>query len=92
MRKIRIAICVLILLLLALGAVWYVSGGVSNRTILDAVLAESSAIQNKVDQRADELSAKLDRADRKLDRIEGKLDKLLEIANRPLPDGMERAE
>ena len=26
------------------------------------------------------------------DRIESKLDKLLEIANRPLPDGMQRAE
>ena len=29
--------------------------------------------------------------DRKLDRIESKLDKLLEIATRPLPDGMQEA-
>ena len=33
-----------------------------------------------------------EKLDRKLDRVESKLDKLLEIANRPLPDGMQRAE
>ena len=80
-------IIILILLVIALGAaVWYLKfSGVTHEEIYEAVTEESAKVQNVVDDRYQKL-------DRKLDRIEGKLDKLLEIANRPLPDGMQRAE
>ena len=80
-------IVVLILLLIALAAVlWYLKFyGVTHEEIYEAVTKESAKVQSVVDDR-------YQRLDRKLDRIEGKLDKLLEIANRPLPDGMKRAE
>ena len=78
---------ILVLLLVALGAaVSYLKfAGVTHEEIYEAVMEESAKVQSVVDDRYQKL-------DRKLDRIEGKLDKLLEIANRPLPDGMQRAE
>ena len=80
-------IVVLILLLIALAAaLWYLKFyGVTHEDIYEAVTEESAKVQTVVDDR-------YRRLDRKLDRIEGKLDKLLEIANRPLPDGMEKAQ
>ena len=80
-------IVILFLLVIALGAaVWYLKFvGVTHEEIYEAVTEESAKVQAVVDDRYQKL-------DRKLDRIEGKLDKLLEIANRPLPDGMRRAE
>ena len=80
-------IVVLILLLIALAAaLWYLKFyGVTHEEIYEAVAEESAKVQSVVDDR-------YQRLDRKLDRIEGKLDKLLEIANRPLPDGMQRAK
>ena len=84
MKKLIVA---LILLLIALAAaLWYLKFyGVTHEEIYEAVTEESVKVQSVVDDR-------YQRLDRKLDRIEGKLDKLLEIANRPLPDGMQRAE
>ena len=80
-------IVVLILLLIALAAaLWYLKFyGVTHEEIYEAVTEESAKVQAVVDDR-------YQRLDRRLDRIEGKLDKLLEIANRPLPDGMQKAE
>ena len=80
-------IVVLILLLIALAAaIWYLKFyGVTHEEIYEAVTEESAKVQSVVDDR-------YQRLDRKLDRIEGKLDKILEIANRPLPDGMQKAE
>ena len=80
-------IVVLILLLIALAAaLWYLKFyGVTHEEIYEAVTEESVKVQSVVDDR-------YQRLDRKLERIEGKLDKLLEIANRPLPDGMRKAE
>ena len=80
-------IVILILLILALGAaVWYLKfAGVTHEEIYGAVTDESRKIQSVVEDRYQAL-------DRKLDRIESKLDKLLEIANRPLPDGMQPAK
>ena len=80
-------IVVLILLLIALAAaLWYLKFcGVTHEEIYEAVTEESSKVQSVVDDR-------YQRLDRKLDRIEGKLDKILEIANRPLPDGMQKAQ
>ena len=80
-------IVVLILLLIALAAaLWYLKFcGVTHEEIYEAVTEESVKVQTVVDDR-------YQRLDRKLDRIEGKLDKILEIANRPLPDGMRKAE
>ena len=78
---------ILVLLLIAAGVtIWYLKfAGVTHEDIYDAVPEESTKVQSVVDDRYQKL-------DRKLDRIEAKLDKLLEIANRPLPDGMQRAE
>ena len=80
-------IVILILLVVALGAaVWYLKfAGVTHEEIYEAVTEESAKVQAVVDDRYQKL-------DKKLDRIEGKLDKLLEIANRPLPDGMCRVK
>ena len=80
-------IAILILLLIALAAaLWYLRfSGVTHEEIYKAVTEESSKVQTVVDDRYRKL-------DQKLDRIEGKLDKLLKIANRPLPDGMQRVE
>ena len=80
-------IAILVLLVIALGAaIWYLKfAGVTHEEIYEAVTGESEKIQSVVEDRCQKL-------DRKLDRIEGKLDKLLEIANRPLPDGMQRAD
>ena len=80
-------IVVLILLLVALAAaLWFLKFyGVTHEDIYEAVTEESAKVQSAVDDR-------YQRLDRKLDRIESKLDKLLEIANRPLPDGMQKAE
>ena len=80
-------IVVLILLLIALAAaLWYLKFcGVTHEDIYEAVTEESTKVQSVVDDR-------YQRLDRKLDRIEGKLDKILEIANRPLPDGMQKAQ
>ena len=80
-------IVVLILLLITLvAALWYLKFcGVTHEEIYEAVTEESSKVQSVVDDR-------YQRLDRKLDRIEGKLDKILEIANRPLPDGMQKAQ
>ena len=78
---------ILVLLLIAAGVtIWYLKfAGVTHEDIYDAVTEESTKVQSVVDDRYQKL-------DRKLDRIEGKLDKLLRIANRPLQDGMQRAE
>ena len=80
-------IVILILLLVALGAaLWYLKFyGVTHAEIYEAVTKESAKVQSVVDDRYQKL-------DQKLYRIEGKLDKLLEIANRPLPDGMRRMD
>lgn len=98
LRRIRRGSLWLIVLLIVL-ATWYVSHGVSNRTILETLLAESARIQDKVDARADELGAKLeamdrklDAADRKLDALDDKLDRLLRLAQPPLPDGLQKVD
>lgn len=84
MKKLTV---ILVLLLIALGAaILYLKfGGVTHEEICEAVTEESAKVQAVVDDRYQKL-------DQKLDRIEGKLEKLLEIANRPLPDGMQRVE
>ena len=74
-----------VLLVVAAFVWWRFSGDVSHREIYDRLGDESAKIQQKVDARCDAL-------DRKLDRIESKLDRLLEIAHRPLPDGMKAVE
>ena len=72
-------------LLALLCAVLYLRfGGVTHERLYDAVVNESDEIQERIDVRCREL-------DRKLDRIEGKLDKILEMANRPLPDNLQPA-
>lgn len=105
-RKIqRAGLLVLVLLIVAVAA-WLTTGGVSNCAIFKALLAESTLVQDKIDVRADEIVSKLDAMDRKLDTmdrklddsdkrlksIDDKLDRLLQLANPPLPDGLQRVD
>ena len=84
MKKLIAFLILLVVVLVA--AVWYLKfAGVTHEDIYEAVTDESGKVQSVVDDR-------YQRLDKKLDRIEGKLDRLLEIANRPLPDDMRRAE
>ena len=84
MKKLIVVLSLLLIVLSA--ALWYLKFyGVTHEDIYEAVTEESVKVQSVVEDR-------YQRLDKKLDRIEGKLDKLLEIANRPLPDGMQRAE
>ena len=75
MAKIRwgaALVLVLALLLFALGWMCARSAGVSDAKVQETVVAESKAIQERVDAR--------------LDRIEGKIDALLKIATTPPPE------
>lgn len=81
----KLIVILILLLIVSVAAIWYLKfAGVTHEDIYEAVTDESGKVQAMVDERYQKL-------DRKLDRIEGKLDKLLEIANRPLPDGMQPA-
>ncbi len=84
MKKL-IAFLVILLLALVAAVVYLKFVGVTHEEIYDAVKGESATIQSVVDDRYRKL-------DRKLDRIEGKLDRTLEIANRPLPDNIQRVQ
>ena len=82
--KFKIAL-LLIVIVVILGAALYLRyGGVTHERIVEVVEDRSDEIKGRIDERYSAL-------DRKLDRIESKLDKLLEIATRPLPDGMQEA-
>ena len=81
----KLIVILILLLIVSVAAIWYLKfAGVTHEDVYEAVTDESGKVQAMVDDRYQKL-------DRKLDRIEGKLDKLLEIANRPLPDGMQPA-
>ena len=80
--KVRL-IALMVVILVVFGAALYLRyGGVTHERIVEVVEDRSDEIKGRIDERYSAL-------DRKLDRIESKLDKLLEIATRPLPDGMQ---
>lgn len=83
-RKSIVLIIVLSLVVIA-AVLWLKYAGVTHEDICEVVTDESAAIQRIVDDRYRML-------DVKLDRIEGKLDRILEIAERSLPDGLHRAD
>ena len=83
--KIKLTICGIILLAILAAALYLRFGGVTHERLYDKVVEESGMIQEKIDDRYRAL-------DRKLDRIEGKLDRILELANRPLPDNLKPAQ
>ena len=84
--KNKLIVVLLLLLIAAVAAIWFLKySGVTHEDIYSAVTDESAEIQSVVDDR-------YQRLDKKLDSIESKLDRLLEIANRPLPDGMQPAK
>ena len=83
--KVKLSIAGVILLAIIIAALYLRYGGVTHESIHHAVLNESSEIKERIDDRYSVL-------DKKLDRIEGKLDRLLEIANRPLPDNLQPAK
>ena len=82
-NKLLILAAVVILILLVI--LYTRFGGVTHERIYDAVADRSNEILDRIDARATAL-------DTKLDRLEGKLDQLLEIANRPMPDAMRKAD
>lgn len=94
-------VIVLAAVVLVLSAVLYLRfGGVTHERIVGVVETESAAIQDVVEEesvrtrvqvnaRADALEGKLDALNRKFGSIETKLDRLLQIADRPLPDGLQ---
>ena len=80
--KVRL-IALMVVILVVFGAALYLRyGGVTHERIVEVVEDRSDEIKDRIDERYSAL-------DRKLDRIESKLDKLLEVATRPLPDGMQ---
>lgn len=79
-------VTLVVVLIVAAAAAWYwFNGSISHRDIRSTVCDESAAVQEHVEKRYRDL-------DNKLDRIEGKLDRLLKLADRPLPDGMQKSE
>lgn len=83
MRLRLIGLIVVVLAILA--AVIYLRyGGVTHEQIVSVVNDRTEEIKAHIDTRFSAL-------DKKLDRVESKLDRLLEIATRPFPDGMQPA-
>lgn len=70
---------------------WRQIGGVSHAQIHAAVTGGTEAVLDRVDGLGDRLETRLDGVEDKLDSLEAKLDKILELAARPLPDGMRPA-
>ena len=83
--KVKLGVAGVILLAIIIAALYLRYGGVTHESIHHAVLDESSEIKERIDDRYSAL-------DKKLDRIEGKLDRILDIANRPLPDNLQPAK
>ena len=83
--KVKLGVAGVILLAIIIAALYLRYGGVTHESIHHAVLDESSEIKERIDDRYSAL-------DKKLERIEGKLDRILDIANRPLPDNLQPAK
>ncbi len=79
--KVKLAVCGIVLLAVVAALLRLRFGGVTHERIYDAVVDASGEVKERIDDRYRAI-------DRRLDRIEGKLDRILEIANRPLPDNM----
>lgn len=82
--KIRLMILLVIVLAIVGAALYLRFGGVTHERIVEVVDDRAEEIKAHIDIRYSELN-------RKLDRVESKLDRLLEIATRPFPDGMQPA-
>jgi len=80
--KIKFIIGGVVLLAIVIAALYLRHGGVTHESICRVVVDESGDVKERIDDRYHAL-------DRKLDRIEGKLDRILEIANRPMPDHLQ---
>lgn len=99
--KTTIATLVLLAALAGVAYAWFwYNEGVTHRDIHDAVQSEgvitreaitneSHDIQSRVDNRYQKTMKKLEALEEKLGSVDAKLDKILEIANRPVIDGME---
>ena len=86
MKKAVKRLVALVVLLAIFAALWFIRfRGVTHEQIYDVVVAESTGIQDRIDLRAAAL-------DQKLDRIEAKLARLLGLADRPLPDNLQKVD
>lgn len=94
--KMKIALFLIVVLAIFGVALWLRYGGVTHGEISAAVNGCADRIERRVDAHSDELKSRLDvrcsALEAKLDRIESKLDRLLEIARRPLPDGLKEVK
>jgi len=80
--KVKLTIACAMLLAIIIAALYLRYGRTTHESIHHAVLSESAEVKERIDERYRAL-------DTKLDRIEGKLDRILEIANRPMPDNLQ---
>jgi len=81
--KIKLTIALIIIAALVAAGLYLRFGGVTNRQIVDTVNTRADDIKEHIDNRSAHLYMKLDN-------VEKKLDQLLEIANRPVNDGVHR--
>ncbi len=70
---------------------WRQASGLSHGQIYAAVRDGTDAVLGRIDARGDRLEGRLGQVSAQLDRVEAKLDRILELAARPLPDGLEPA-
>ena len=86
----------IIVSIVVIALVWFFfNGGVSHWRLEHRIAQESAIINGKMnvmDGKVDHVHTRMDTIEEKLDRIEGKLDRILQVAERPLQDGMKWAE
>lgn len=83
--KIKLGLVSVIVVAIVIAALYLRYGGVTHQQIVDVVDARADSIEAKIDDR-------YERLDQKLDSIESKLDRILEIAVRPLTDGLQEVK
>lgn len=89
----RLFALLVLLLLAASGYFAYLQfGGATHNEIYAAVREEGEATRLHINLRTDMSDAKLNRIEDKLDQLDAKLERLLKLADTPMPDGMMRSE
>lgn len=83
--KLKLILAGIVIIAIIIAALYLRYGGVTHAQIVEVVDERAEEIKGHIDDRYSAL-------DKKLDRIENKLDRILEIANRPLADGMQEAK
>lgn len=90
--KAKLIVAGIVLLAVLFAALWLRFGAAAHEQTRFVVNDRADRIESLIERRHDALDKKVERLDAKLDTIESKLDKLLNIANRPLPDNLRTAD